>query len=122
MFNYDLKIIYIYYINNNMDFNDDEIKKILNQYAKKRNREKMYYKQVKKDDVEFQKLNRERAKKHYENNKEKKAEKYQNNKDFIKTRQLYYYYKKNNKVDQMIEKYPEKVELLRNKGINVLHE
>ena len=102
-----------------MEFNDEEVKKILNNYAKKRNREKMYYTQVKKDDVEYQKLNRERAKKHYENNKEKKKERYENDKEFMKTRQLYYYYKKHDKLEQMKNKYPEKIELLKNKGISI---
>lgn len=98
-------------------FNEDQIKHILNQYAKKRNREKNYYHDNNKDNETFQVKNRERAKKHYENNKDKKKEKYENNKDFLRARQLYYYYKKNDKLDAFKEKYEDKCEILRLKGI-----
>ena len=98
-------------------FNDEQIKQILNQYAKKRNREKNYYHDNNKDNEEFQIKNRERAKKHYQENKEKKKEKYDNNKEFLKSRQLYYYYRKNDKLDVFQEKYQDKVDLLKKRGI-----
>tara|TARA_Y100001936_G_C15850367_1_gene546882 strand:+ start:476 stop:787 length:312 start_codon:yes stop_codon:yes gene_type:complete len=100
-------------------FNEDQIKQILNQYAKKRNREKNYYHDVNKNNEEFQKKNRERAKKHYETNKEKKKESYETNKEFLRARQLYYYYKKIDNLEKMKEKYPEKCEILVKKGIKV---
>ena len=37
------------------EFNEEEIKKILNLYATKRNREKNYYKDKNKNNEEFQK-------------------------------------------------------------------
>lgn len=99
------------------NFNDEQIKSILNQYAKKRNREKNYYHDVNKNNEDFQKKNRERAKKHYENNKDTKKEKYENNKEFLKARQLYYYYKKTDKLNILKDKYPDKAEILNKKGI-----
>ena len=100
------------------EFNEEEIKRILNIYAKKRNREKNYYQDKNKNNEEFQKKNRIRAKKHYQENKEKKKLNYEENKELRKNKQLFKYYKKLNRLDDFNKKYPEKSEFLKLKGIN----
>ena len=71
-----------------MSLNEDQIQKIVNQYKKQRERERLYYQDKKKNDEEFIKKNRERARNHYLNNKEKKKEKYDENKEFRKVKAL----------------------------------
>jgi len=95
-----------------MTFDDDQINKILNQYKKTRERERKYYHEVKKNNEDFVNKNRERARNHYQENKEKKKEEYDNKKDFYKCKSLFYYYKRNDKKDIFMEKFPEKVEIL----------
>ena len=98
-----------------MSFNEEQIQKIVDQYKKQREREKIYYQEKKKNDEEFIKKNRERAKNHYEINKEKKKEKYEQNKDFRRVKALYYYYKKNDKLDEF-RKMEDKVSILHAGG------
>jgi hypothetical protein len=95
-----------------MTFDDDQINKIINQYKKTRERERKYYHEVKKTNEDFVNKNRERARNHYETNKEKKKEEYVDKKDFYKCKSLFYYYKRNDKRDVFMEKFPEKVEIL----------
>tara|TARA_R110000868_G_scaffold10631_4_gene51548 strand:- start:2828 stop:3136 length:309 start_codon:yes stop_codon:yes gene_type:complete len=90
---------------------DERIKSIVNQYERKRDKEKARYIML-KDTDEFKSKNRERANNHYQNNKDKKKEKYDNNKDFMNARSSYYYYKKKDKIDLFKEKYPNKVKTL----------
>tara|TARA_B110000902_G_C13965801_1_gene459240 strand:- start:82 stop:390 length:309 start_codon:yes stop_codon:yes gene_type:complete len=90
---------------------DERIKSIINQYERKRDKEKARYIML-KDTDEFKSKNRERANNHYQNNKDKKKEKYDNNKDFMNSRSSYYYYKKKDKLDLFKEKYPNKVKTL----------
>tara|TARA_R110000744_G_scaffold13144_6_gene38529 strand:+ start:447 stop:755 length:309 start_codon:yes stop_codon:yes gene_type:complete len=90
---------------------DERIKSIVNQYERKRDKEKARYIML-KDTDEFKSKNRERANNHYQNNKDKKKEKYDNNKDFMNSRSSYYYYKKKDKLDLFKEKYPNKVKTL----------
>ena len=90
---------------------DERIKSIINQYERKREKEKARYIML-KDTDEFKSKNRERANNHYQNNKDKKKEKYDNNKDFMNSRSSYYYYKKKDKLDLFKEKYPNKVKTL----------
>lgn len=90
---------------------DERIKSIVNQYERKRDKEKARYIML-KDTDEFKSKNRERANNHYQNNKDKKKEKYDNNKDFMNARSSYYYYKKKDKLDLFKEKYPNKVKTL----------
>ena len=90
---------------------DERIKNIINQYERKRDKEKARYLMI-KDTDEFKSKNRERANNHYQNNKDKKKEKYDNNKDFMNSRSSYYYYKKKDKLDLFKEKYPNKVKTL----------
>ena len=95
-----------------MSLEDEQISKIIDQYKKTRERERKYYHEVKKNDEEFVKKNRERAKNHYQLNKEKRGEDYVANKEFFKCKALYYYYKRNDKCESFMEKHSEKVDIL----------
>ncbi len=97
---------------------DERIKNIINQYERKRNKEKERYNLI-KDTDDFKNNNRERARNHYHLNKDKKKEKYDNNKEFMNSRSSYYYYKKLNKLDIFKEKYPNKVKILSENNINI---
>ena len=88
--------------------NNKQIIKILKAYEQKRDREKQYYQEVKKDNEEFIKKNRERAKNHYNQNKDLRKEKYNKNKELNQIKSLYRYYEKREKVDLFKEKHPEK--------------
>tara|TARA_R100001440_G_scaffold31594_3_gene50170 strand:+ start:2585 stop:2896 length:312 start_codon:yes stop_codon:yes gene_type:complete len=101
-----------------MDLTAEQIAKILTNYKNKRQRENKYYHEVTKNKEDFKIKNRERAKAHYQNGyKEKKKENYNNNKDILKTKSLFNYYKKNNKIDAFKEKHAEKYDMLVEKGI-----
>ena len=100
-------------------YNDDKINKIIDLYKKNRERDKIKY-QKKKDDPEFIKQNRLRAKTHYETvYKEKKKDNYEKNKVLLQTKPLFRYYKNNDKVEAFEKKYPDKYKLLQDHGINV---
>lgn len=103
-----------------MDLTEEQKQKILNQYVKKRIREKKYYHNICKNDEEYQKKNRARAKKHYdEKSKITKKEMYEKNSEFLKARQLYYYYKKKDDFVTLKLKHPDKVEILIQNGIKL---
>ena len=93
------------------DITDPKIKSIVEQYERKRMKEKERYQRIKETD-EFKIKNRERARNHYNKNKEVKKQKYIDNRDFMNARSSYNYYKKINRVEDFKQKYPEKVELL----------
>lgn len=95
---------------------DERIKNIINQYERKRDKERARYLLI-KDTDEFKSKNRERANNHYQNNKDKKKEKYDNNKELMNSRSSYYYYKKHDKLDLFKEKYPNKVKTLMENNI-----
>ena len=96
-----------------MDLTSEQIERILSNYKNKRQRENKYYHDVTKNKEEFKLKNRERAKAHYENGyKDKKKEKYQNNKELLKSKSLFNYYRKNDKIDIFKEKHEEKYKIL----------
>ncbi len=101
-----------------MSLETEDINKILNQYKKTRERERKHYHEVKKLDEAFMNNNRERARNHYETNKEKRKIQYDENKDFYKCKSLYYYYKRGEKKDEFMEKYPDKVQILNSRNFN----
>ena len=102
-----------------MTITDSErIERILKQYEKKREKEKERY-QLIKDTEDFVMKNRQRAKDHYERNKDKKRDKYIDDKDFLNAKSQYYYYKKTNRLDIFKEKYPNKIEILKSRNINI---
>jgi ACT domain-containing protein len=100
-----------------MELSDERIKNIINQYERKRTKERERYELI-KDTDEFKNRNRERARNHYQLNKDKKKEKYDNNKEFMNSRSSYYYYKRMNKLDIFKEKYPNKVKILSENNIH----
>lgn len=101
-----------------MDLTAEQIARILTNYKNKRQRENKYYHDVIKHKEDYILKNRQRAKAHYENGyKEKRKEKYEKDKDFIKTKSLYNYYKRNDKLDKFKEKHEEKYKMLMEKGI-----
>ena len=95
---------------------DEKIKAIVNQYKKKRERENRKYNEELKNDPEWIKSNREKSKLYYHTHKDHYKEKYNDNKDFIRIRNLYQYYLRNNKVEIFKAKHPEKYKYLMEKG------
>jgi hypothetical protein len=98
------------------NYTETEINHILESYKKIKNTNKKYYDKI-KDTDEFKKKNRERAKKHYHENKAYKKTKkddYEKNKTFLNARSSYKYYKTRNRLDEFIEKFPDKYELVMN--------
>ena len=100
-------------------FDNDKLTKIIEAYKKRRDRDKAKYER-KKNDPNFVQQNRARAKAHYQAHyKDIKKSNYESNKELNQCKSLFYYYRKNNKVDEYIKKYPEKVEILTNHGFVV---
>jgi hypothetical protein len=95
----------------------EQIEKILNTYKAKKEREHNYYHSVKKTDAEFVAQNRERARAHYNNNKDIKKIKYESDKEYLKCKSLHNYYKKRDLITKFEEKHPEKVHLLKTRGV-----
>ena len=101
-----------------MDLTAEQIARILTNYKNKRERENKYYHDVTKNKEEFKIKNRERAKAHYQNGyKEKKRENYNTNKELLRTKALFNYYKKKDKIDTFKEKHEEKYKMLVEKGV-----
>tara|TARA_R110002051_G_scaffold297193_3_gene363455 strand:+ start:587 stop:946 length:360 start_codon:yes stop_codon:yes gene_type:complete len=94
------------------NYTDEKIKKIINQYKRKRERENDKYHNELKLDAEWKKMNTEHSKDYYNKNVDDIKQKYQNNKEFIKCRNLYYYYKRDNRENIFISKHPEKCKVL----------
>ena len=92
--------------------NDELIKKLLADYKKKIEHDRHTYHTVKKLNPEFMESNRQRAKLHYEKNKAKKKETYEKNKELHKSKNLYAYYKRNNKLDIFKDKHKDKYDNL----------
>ncbi len=101
-----------------MDLTAEQIARVLTNYKNKRERENKYYHEVIKNKDEFKIKNRERAKAHYQNGyREKKKEKYEQNKDLLKTKSLFNYYKRKDKIDIFKSKHEDKYNMLVDKGI-----
>tara|TARA_R100000654_G_scaffold75178_2_gene111806 strand:- start:193 stop:591 length:399 start_codon:yes stop_codon:yes gene_type:complete len=97
-------------------YTDDKIKSIVNQYKKKRERENNKYHNELKHDDEWRKRNNEKSKEYYKNNKEVVQKKYLSNNEYIKIRNLYRYYLRENRVEDFKHKHKDKYEYLQNKG------
>tara|TARA_R110000772_G_scaffold110057_1_gene213542 strand:- start:6 stop:314 length:309 start_codon:yes stop_codon:yes gene_type:complete len=98
------------------EITDIRIKTILEQYERKRIREKERYQRIKETD-EFKNQNRERARNHYNKNKEAHKNKYENDKDFLNARSSFYYFKRMDKLEDFKERHPNKVKLLNERNI-----
>ena len=93
--------------------NDDKlIQKLLSNYKKKKEYDYQIYHNEKKLNPEFMKKNRERANKHYHNNKLERKEYYEKNKDLHKCKNLYYYYKNRDRLEEFKDKYEDKYNIL----------
>jgi hypothetical protein len=91
-----------------------EVDKLLTAYKRKQQKEKERYDRL-KDNPDFVKKNRIRAKNHYDKNKEKKMEKYKSNIDYERAKSSFYYYKKRNNIEAFKSRYPERYELMKDK-------
>ena len=99
-----------------MDFTQDQIEHILSQYKKNIQYNHDRYHNVRKNDEEYQKKNRERAKKHYELNKDKKKEYYKINREELNMKQRYRYYKSKDNVEGYKTKFPDNYKKLVEMG------
>lgn len=99
-----------------MEYTDEQILKLINQHKKKRAREHNKYHDELKVDPEWRKLNCEKSKIYYDKNKEQYKEKYLSNQEYIKIRNLYRYYLRNERLNDFKSKYPEKIQYLKDKG------
>lgn len=100
------------------DLTDKEINKMVEHYKKQRERDKKRYLK-RRENPEWVEKNRQRARAHYQANKEAKKLKYENNRDFVIARSHYYYYKNNNRINEFVDKFPDKVKILENYGLVV---
>lgn len=98
------------------ELNESQIQNILKAYKKKRESEIKHYHTVLKNNPDFQKKNRERAKKWYENNKDRRKEYYESNKDLHNAKTLYKYHLKKDNLEYFKLKHKEKHQLLIDKG------
>tara|TARA_Y100001972_G_scaffold126888_1_gene181977 strand:+ start:774 stop:1172 length:399 start_codon:yes stop_codon:yes gene_type:complete len=99
-----------------MEYTDEKIKSIINQYKKKRDRENKKYHEELKHDEEWKQMNNEKSKQYYKNNKEAVKKKYITNQEYIKIRNLYRYYLREERVNDFKNKHAEKYAYLQNKG------
>jgi len=97
------------------DFSDSEIQNILKRYKSRREKDREKYQKI-KDDEEFKIRNRAGAKAHYEKNKELRKQKYQENIEVQRAKNSFYYYKRNDRIEQFQKKYPERYEILKSIG------
>jgi len=112
-----LKNFFLYKVINKMDsYTDEKIKSIVSQYKKKRERENTNYHNVLKHDCEWRKMNNEKSKEYYKKNKEVVQKKYLSNNEYIKIRNLYRYYLRENRVEDFKQKHKEKYEYLQERG------
>ena len=98
------------------DLSDTQINKMVEHYKKQRERDRKRYLK-RKENPEWVEKNRQRARAHYQANKEAKKLKYEKNKDFVIARSHYYYYKNNDRTNEFIDKFPDKVKILENYGL-----
>lgn len=96
-------------------YSESEINKMINSYKKRQLRDKKKY-DKNKDNEDFKIKNRERARAHYLANKEMKQNNYKKNKEVLNCRSLYNYYKYHSRINEFIDKFPEKCEVLQNYG------
>ena len=93
-------------------FSNESIIKILNSYKNKREKEKQRY-EVLKLNQDFKLKNNERSRLHYQKNKEARKQKYKDNKEYLKAKQLFYYYKTNDMIDMFKIKHFDKIDLIK---------
>ena len=117
-----LQIFFLYQSILKMDqkhLTDYDIKRIVNQYNRKRDREVKYYHEVKKLDADFRVKNNERAKLYYADNKDKVKDKYKDNQNLTQIKCLYRYYKNQKREEEFKIKHNEKYKILVGNGVIV---
>ena len=110
---YKKNIIYIY----RMEFTQEDYKRIIEKYQKNKKSQREYYHNVRKHNEDFKTKNKERATKYYNENKDKYKENYTKKQELIKSRNLYNYYRKKDKVETFEKNHKEKYDLLIERGI-----
>jgi len=103
---------YIIYIYNKHSM--VEVDKLLTAYKRKQQKEKERYERLKQN-PEFVKQNRLRAKENYDKNKNKKYERYQQNLDLERAKSSFYYYLKKNNLDAFEARYPDRFKMVEDK-------
>ncbi len=91
-----------------------EVDKLLTAYKRKQQKEKERYERLKQN-PEFVKQNRLRAKENYDKNKNKKYERYQQNLDLERAKSSFYYYLKKNNLDAFEARYPDRFKMVEDK-------
>ena len=99
-------------------YDNEKIHKIIDLYKKSRARDKLKYDKRKSDPV-YVEQNRQRSRAYYIKNKESKQNEYAQNQDFRKHRSLFNYYKYNDRLDEFMDKYPDRVTFLQEHGFKV---
>tara|TARA_R110000772_G_scaffold163917_1_gene275358 strand:+ start:117 stop:455 length:339 start_codon:yes stop_codon:yes gene_type:complete len=92
-------------------YTEKEITLILNDYQAKRSNEKMKY-DLKKDTPEWKAYNQNKSRMWYANHKKERKEDYEEDKLFYTARTSYGYYKKQGRLDEFINRHPDKHKLL----------
>ena len=97
------------------DFTESEIAIVLKRYKERKEKDKQKYLKI-KDNEDFKIQNRARAKEHYEKTKDLRKETYRQQKELMNAKNSFYYYKRNDRVDEFQQKYPDRYELLKLNG------
>ncbi len=98
---------------------EEEIKSILQKYKNKIERDKYNYHTKYKFDDDYKAKRLLHSKNHYQKTKEERKEKYKDNPELAKAKSSYYYYKKNNKLNVFMERYPGRVQVLSDFGLEL---
>jgi len=92
---------------NSYGFTEKEINTALIRYKYNRTYQRDYKKNKYNTDEEYKNKIVERSRNYYADNKDKKKEYYKKNKEMIGAKRKYNYYKKLDKMDHYMEKYPD---------------
>ena len=95
-------------------YTDEELANILTQYKKQRERVKKNYEKIKHTD-DWKQRNRVNAKTYYHKHKDEVRERYKEDAEFNRARSSYYYYKKQDRLQDFMIKYPGRMEILINR-------
>ena len=95
-------------------YTDEELANILTQYKKQRERVKKNYEKIKHTD-DWKQRNRVNAKTYYHKHKDEVRGRYKEDAEFNRARSSYYYYKKQDRLQDFMIKYPGRMEILINR-------
>ncbi len=103
----------------NLEIENEQIKKIIENYKKKLEYDYERYHNKIKNDPELMEKRREVARNHYNNNKDKKKEYYQKNKEKLRLSGLARYYKDD--MEKLKQRYPLEYDMMVEYSIIPLH-